>query len=415
MFVLTSRRNYGILIIKILRYDIWNSKGKIPVHLESRKDGLTMEKEKYVAYVGTYTHGSSIGVHVYDLDVENGYMTERNVVPVNNASHLTKSTNGKYLYSIADEGVAVMKIDEETGDLTPINKVGIDGMRGCFLSTDKLGKFLFVAGYHDGKVTVVHTHRDGRLGSVLDGIFHKSVFSVAERNFRPHISCAQITPDGKFLCVVDCGIDHINIYKVNPTSGKLKLLDIVRCELESGPRLIRFSPDGRFAYVNCELSNEVLVYSYNGEGKLPKFELIQKVDSRMDTKELGCASSGLRISPSGKYLYTSTAGDNSVSIYRIDPENGMLSEICKLPISGKYPKDIEVFPDEKTLVTLNHESNEIRFFTIDYEKGLIVMKGRPIKVETPNCILISKVGETTDLEQLTEEEAAVIVTKKRGK
>lgn len=135
----------------------------------------------------------------------------------------------------------------------------------------------------------------------------------------------------------------------------------------------------------------------------------------MDTKELGCASSGLRVSPSGKYLYTSTAGDNSVSIYRIDPENGMLSEICKLPISGKYPKDIDVFPDEKTLVTLNHESNEIRFFTIDYEKGLIVMKGRPIKVDTPNCILISKVGETPDLEQLTAEEAAVIVTKKRGK
>ena len=128
-------------------------------------------KDKYVAYVGTYTHGSSIGIHVYDLDVENGYMTEREVIPVNNASHVALSTSGKYLYSIADEGVAVMKINDD-GGLTPINEVGIDGMRGCFLSTDKSGKFLFVGGYHDGKVTVVHTHRDGRLGSVLDGIFH---------------------------------------------------------------------------------------------------------------------------------------------------------------------------------------------------------------------------------------------------
>ena len=106
--------------------------------------------DKYVAYVGTYTHGSSIGIHVYDLDVENGYMTERNVVPVNNASHIAKSNNGKYLYSIADEGVAVMKIGAD-GGLTPINKVGIDGMRGCFLSTDKAGKFLFVGGYHERK------------------------------------------------------------------------------------------------------------------------------------------------------------------------------------------------------------------------------------------------------------------------
>ena len=201
---------------------------------------------------------------------------------------------------------------------------------------------------------------------------------------------------------------------MNSTSGKLKLLDIVRCELESGPRLIRFSKDGRFAYVNCELSNELLVYSYDGSGKVPQFEKIQTVDTRMDVKEIGCASSGLKISPSGKYLYTSTAGENSVAIYRINQNTGKLTEICKLPISGKYPKDIEVFPDEKTLVTLNHESNEIRFFTIDYEKGLIVMKGRPIHIDTPNCILISKLGTNNGLtEELSAEEAAVIVTPKK--
>ena len=224
-----------------------------------------MGQDKYVAYVGTYTHGSSIGIHVYDLDVEEGHMKEREVVPVNNASHITKSNNGKYLYSIADEGVEVLKIDEN-GDLTPINKVGIDGMRGCFLSTNLEGNRLFVGGYHDGKITVVRIHRDGRLGSVMDGIFHKGLGSVAERNFRPHVSCATPTPDGKYLCVVDNGIDQIKLYTVHPTTGKLKLYDIVRCKLESGPRLLRFSQDGRFAYVICELSNEILVYSYDGAG-----------------------------------------------------------------------------------------------------------------------------------------------------
>ena len=90
---------------------------------------------------------------------ENGTMKERNVIPVNNASHICKSNNGEYLYSIADEGVEVLKIDQETGDLEPINKVGIDGMRGCFLSTDISGKFLFVGGYHDGKITVVRDRK----------------------------------------------------------------------------------------------------------------------------------------------------------------------------------------------------------------------------------------------------------------
>ena len=154
-----------------------------------------MSKSKYVAYVGTYTHGSSVGIHIYDLDIEEGTMSERNVVSVNNASHITKSPNGQYLYSIADEGVEVLKIFPN-GDLEPINQVDIDGMRGCFLSTDLDGKFLFVGGYHDGKVSVVRIHQDGRLGSVVDGIFHKGLGSVAERNFRPHISCVMPTPDG---------------------------------------------------------------------------------------------------------------------------------------------------------------------------------------------------------------------------
>ena len=97
-----------------------------------------------MAYVGTYTHGSSIGIHLYDIDVEEGTLSERKVVKVNNSSHICRSLNGKYLYSIADEGVEVFKVEED-GDLTPINKIGIDGMRGCYLSVDQTGKYLLWA------------------------------------------------------------------------------------------------------------------------------------------------------------------------------------------------------------------------------------------------------------------------------
>ena len=121
-----------------------------------------MGKKKYVAYVGTYTHGTSKGIQVYDVDVENGTLTERSEVEVSNASHLAVSKNGKYLYSIEDEGVAVFRRDKN-GDLSRINSVDINGMRGCYLATDVDGRYLYVAGYHDGKVTVVHTHKDGRL------------------------------------------------------------------------------------------------------------------------------------------------------------------------------------------------------------------------------------------------------------
>lgn len=347
--------------------------------------------KKYVAYVGTYTNGSSRGIHVYDVDVEGQRLKERNVVPVHNSSHITKSRNGEYLYSIADEGVEVLRIEPD-GNLTSINKVGIDGMRGCYLSTDMNGRFLFVGGYHDGKVTVVQTHQDGRLGSVMDGVFHKGLGSMVERNFRPHVSCVIPTPDGRYLCAVDNGLDHVKIYTVNEKTGKLKLLDILRCRLESGPRLMTFSPNGRYAYINCELTNTINVYTYDGTGKNPEFELIQVVETVMDRKEVSSACCALKISPSGQYLLTSSAGENTVGIFRVDQETGLLEKICILPISGGYPKDVDFLPDERTLVVLCHESNYIRFFTFDPEKKVIIMKGKQLPVETPNCILISEIN-----------------------
>ena len=349
------------------------------------------KEKKYVAYIGTYTHGSSVGIHIYDIDLKEHRLTERSVVPVHNSSYLTKSRSGQYLYSIADEGVEVLRI-EKNGDLTPINKVNIDGMRGCYLSTDVSGRFLFVGGYHDGKVTVVHTHKDGRLGSVLDGVFHQGIGSVAERNFRPHVSCVIPTPDDKYLCAVDNGVDQVKIYQVDP-GGKLHLYSILRLPLESAPRLLVFSKDGRFAYINCELTNTIYAYSYDGSGREPKFEKIQEIQSMYDDKDVSSCGCALRISPSGQYLYTSSAGENSVGIFRIDQETGLLTKILILPISGGYPKDVDVFPDEETMVVLCHESGYMRFFRVDYDKGTLIMKGKQQYVETPNCILISEVEE----------------------
>ena len=293
-----------------------------------------MEKEKYIAYVGTYTHGSSIGIHLYDVDVEEGTLSERKVVPVNNSSYVVKSKNGKYLYSIADEGVAVFEIKPD-GDLELINKVGIDGMRGCYLCVDDTGKYLFVAGYHDGKITAVHTHQDGRLGQVFDGVFHKGVGSVAERNFRPHVSCVKTTPEGKYVCAVDNGIDQVKIYRINTTRNRMELVDILRCKRESGPREIVFSKDGKYAYILFELINKVGVFTYKDTDKGPEFELIQLVEPLSDQLDpMHDCGAAMTISPDGKYLFTSTAGDDSVAMFSIDQEEGTLTKEFALPISG---------------------------------------------------------------------------------
>ena len=279
-----------------------------------------MEKEKYIAYVGTYTHGSSIGIHLYDVDVEEGTLSERKVVPVNNSSYVVKSKNGKYLYSIADEGVAVFEIKPD-GDLELINKVGIDGMRGCYLCVDDTGKYLFVAGYHDGKITAVHTHQDGRLGQVFDGVFHKGVGSVAERNFRPHVSCVKTTPEGKYVCAVDNGIDQVKIYRINTTRNRMELVDILRCKRESGPREIVFSKDGKYAYILFELINKVGVFTYKDTDKGPEFELIQLVEPLSDQLDpMHDCGAAMTMSPDGKYLFIEHPRWPHIGTYRIFPK-----------------------------------------------------------------------------------------------
>lgn len=346
--------------------------------------------KKYVAYVGTYTHGSSLGIHICDVNVEEGTLKERKVVPVNNSSYITRSKNGKYLYSIADEGVAVFAVKPD-GDLEKINEVGIDGMRGCFLSVDIDGKYLYVAGYHDGKVTVVHTHKDGRLGSVMDGVFHKGIGSVAERNFRPHVSCVIPTPDNRFLCAVDSGIDQVKIYKINKSSNKLVLADILRCDMESGPRELCFDASGTHAFLIYELANRIDVFDYKPGKKSPEFIKKQSVASVMGaTDKLHDAAEAITLSPDGKHLFCTTAGVNAVTMFDVDENTSELTARFTLPTSGAYPKDIMVFPDGKHLAVVNHESNSITTFTINYEEGNLVMKGRPLSIETPNCIMIAE-------------------------
>ena len=349
-----------------------------------------MGNKKYVAYVGTYTHGNSKGMQVYDVDVEKGTLRERSEVQVSNASHTAISKNGKFLYSIEDEGVAVFRRNEN-GDLTRINRVSIDGMRGCFLATDVDGKYLYVAGYHDGKVTVVHTRRDGSLGRIMDGVYHKGLGSVAERNFRPHVNCVRPTPDNKYLCAVDNGIDQVKLYRINKRQHKLELVDILRCPRESGPRIIRFSADGRFAYILFELSNEIKVYSYDGSGHTPEFELLQSISTLTKEKDEDAfhnAASGLALAPDGRHLFCTTAGENTVSMYEIDTETGLLDKKFTLPISGDYPKDLVIFPDNKHIAVANHASNTVTTFTVDYDKNIIVMNDKPHHIETPNSIHI---------------------------
>lgn len=350
-----------------------------------------MAEKKYVAYVSTYTMGTHHGITIYDVDLENGRFSLKDTVEISNSSYLTISHNRKWLYSITDFGVESYEILPD-GGLKAINMAGINGMRGHHLSTDYEDKFLFVAGWHDGKITVLRLHGDGSVGEITDEVFHRGLGSIAERNFRPHVSCVKMTRDNRYLCAADLGLDHTKVYRLNHSTGKLHLADVIRSEVESAPSRIKCNREGNVLYILHELKRIIDVYTYKEENDNPFFEKIQTISTVNDYHAGGTAACALNLSDDFRYLVSSNAGDNSAVVYRADEKTGLLERVLCLPISGEYPKDVALFPDNRHLVSLNHESNTMTFFTVDMERGLLVMNGKEIRVEQPNCVIFHQLS-----------------------
>ena len=197
--------------------------------------GLDMSKygyrqgDRFVAYVSSYTRTGKkkVGIRIYDVDVEQGTLQEKSSVSITNSSYIAISHSRKFLYSITDFGVESFRI-LKGGFLEKINRGTINGMRGSHLATDYLDQFIFVCSYHDGKITVLRIREDGGVGEITDELYVKGLGSIAERNFRPHVQCAKMTRDNKYLCVADLGMDHINIYTLDHVNGKIKQCDVLR-------------------------------------------------------------------------------------------------------------------------------------------------------------------------------------------
>lgn len=344
--------------------------------------------DKYRAYVGSYTRGQSKGIYMYDFSGDEPVLTEQGVVEITNPSFLRLSANGEYLYSNCDEGVASFKVLPD-GNLEYLNRHSVQGLRPCYLQVDSANEYLVSSGYYDGKLTISRINPDGTVGEVTDEVFMKSPGSVISRNNRCHVNCALFTPDEKYILVVDLGMDQIKVYEFERARGKIALKDIIRCEIDSGPKHIIFSNDKKYIYLTHENANMVTEYAYSMGKKGPVFEkLAQQSTLPPKFTEDNCAVT-LKITDDDQYLFVTNSGDNSVAIYRIDDEKKM-DKLCVLPVSGIYPRDIYLFPDNKHFASVNQESDSITIFGVNYEKGYIYMKGKPIHVPCPTCIEVKK-------------------------
>jgi len=341
--------------------------------------------EKYIAYAGTYTRGESKGIYLFDVDAESGAMVIKDTVSVHNPSFLTISYDGRFLYSSCDEGVAAFLIGED-GGLSLLGKASVNGLRPGYISVDRENRFMLCGGYHDGKLTVLRVNDDGSAGEVTDEIFMKGPGSVGGIHYRSHVNCALFSPDERYVIAVDLGTDQVKVYEFDHEKGKLELHDILRSELESGPKHMLFSSDGRYAYLTHEYSNEVIKYSYDPEEG--KFTQMQSLSTIPEEYEGSNSTITLRLTSDDRHLFVTNSGDNSIAMYNIDVEEQSMKTACILPVSGEYPRDVAVFPGNKIIASANQEGNTITTFKVDYEKGCFLMKNKPVSIPSPTCIRI---------------------------
>jgi 6-phosphogluconolactonase len=350
----------------------------------------TARADHYIVYIGTYGKG----VHAFRFSSSNGDLQPLGLVgEVNNPSWVGVDPDFKNLYAASevsgktDGGVASFAIDRKTGKLTSLNHVSSAGEAPCHLSVDATGRMLVVANYGTGAVASFPIEGNGGLGPMASLMTAHGSSANKERQEGPHAHAAVITSDNKRVYVPDLGLDQIRIYQIDPASGKLTPNDppAVHGAPGLGPRHIVFDKSSKYAYVLNEIKPVVSVYERDpANGNL---KLIQSVATLpADFKEDNTGAE-IRLSPSGKFLYTSNRGQDTIQVFAVDPAAGTLEKVQNVPTGGKEPRGFALDPTGRFLLVGNQNSNTLFEFKIDPQNGHLTPSGKHFDVTSPVDVL----------------------------
>lgn len=357
-------------------------------------------QHSYFVYVGTYTGADSKGIYGYRFDETTGRLEPMGIAAeVVNPSFVITDPAHRHLYAVTemtgrgpnaykDNGsISSFSIDPKTGSLKLLNKVSSGGGGPCHLVVDKLGKILFVANYGSGNVASFAIEADGSIGA-MTGLDQHSGSSVDPRRQKgPHAHSVVISPDNRFLFVPDLGLDRIMVYRIDEAKRSFTPNNPAYVSVKPGlgPRHFAFGAGARFAYAVCEMGSSVVAFSYDpAAGKLTPVQTISTLPPDFSGED---NSAEIQVDRSGRILYASNRGDNSITVFQIDAKTGMLSKIQVVPTQGKIPRNFVLDPSGKYLIAANQESNDLVVFTIDSASGKLTPTDQVVELPSPVSIL----------------------------
>jgi 6-phosphogluconolactonase len=346
---------------------------------------------QYLAYVGTYTtKTSSKGIYSFHFDAATGQLTAIGIAAeTRDPSWVAVHPGGKFLYAANEAGkastVSAFAVDAKSGKLALLNQIPSLGEDPCYLSFDKTGKYLLVANYSSGTIAVFPILADGRLGEHTAFVKDQGATGPdKERQEGPHAHWIEVSSDNRFAFVADLGLDAILSYRFDASKGSLtpnKPFFLRPLTAGAGPRHATFSPGGGHFYVLSEINSTVTAFAYAPDhgvfgylGGVPM--LPAGFEGRNDAAEIA-------IHQSGKWLFASNRGHDSIAVFSIDPANGKLSAAGGFPTGGREPRHFAIDPSGKYLLAENQFSNNIVVFKIDPGTGGLTATGQVVEVPSP--------------------------------
>ncbi len=342
-------------------------------------------------YFGTDTlRGTSKGIYVSRFDPTTGHLTSPTLAtPCIRPSWFAVGFSGKrrVLY-VCNEGdgpqatISSFAIDA-TGALHPLNQVTSVAPGACYLSVDATGQSVFIADYSGSTVATYRIQPDGSLSQPVERLdFKDARFGHTgpshARQDASHPHCAMLTPDDRFLLVNDLGNDTITTFPVDASTAKLGPPHVHERRPGSGPRHLAFHPNGRWIYAVNELDNHVdqlLLNTTRGDiaHGFPPQALLTDTGHTISTLDPGFhgtnTAAEIAIAPSGRFIYVSNRGEDSLVVFTIDDTTGALTVLQRISCGGKAPRHFTLDPTGNWLICGNQDSATVTVFARNQGTG----------------------------------------------
>jgi 6-phosphogluconolactonase len=359
-----------------------------------------LRAEEFHVYVGTYTGADSKGIYLSRFDSESGALAPAKLVAeMKNASFLAIHPDGNFLYACSETGdhkdedrasgaIHAFRIDRASGELVALNSVLSGGAAPCHLNVDASGKYVLTANYTGGNASVHKINEDGQLGERTAFVQHSGTSINQQRQEAAHAHSINLDSGNSRAFVADLGLDKVMIYEFDQNTGELipNEPSYVALAAGSGPRHFSFHPNGKFAYVINEMALTVTAFSYDAaSGALTELQTISTIPADV-TDRSGLSTAEVLVHPTGKYVYGSNRGHDSIVVYSVDAEAGNLTYIENQSTLGKTPRNFAIDPTGKFLLAENQGSGTIVVFSIDQSTGALSATDNRIEVGSPVCV-----------------------------